>query len=92
MFPFSITKPANSMKEVTLSSLTPGEHGKIARVATVTANVRQRLLEMGLIKGTSIQFVRSAPMGDPIEVKIKGYRLSLRRVEADSVFVVKDLK
>ena len=37
------------MKEVTLSSLTPGEHGTIARVAKVAANVRQRLLEMGLI-------------------------------------------
>ncbi|MBI5471468.1 MAG: ferrous iron transport protein A [Ignavibacteriae bacterium] len=79
------------MKEVSLSSLSPGERGKIARVAT-QASVRQRLLEMGLVKGTPVEFVRSAPMGDPIEVSVKGYRLSLRRVEAQSVFVVKETK
>ena len=78
--------------EVTLTTLVPGERGKIARLTTSASNVRQRLLEMGLTKGTHIEIVRYAPMGDPIEVKVKGYRLSLRREEAESVVVHKDGK
>jgi Fe2+ transport system protein FeoA len=77
------------MNEVTLNTLTPGERGTIARITNAASNVRQRLLEMGLVKGTSIELVRYAPMGDPIEVKVKGYRLSLRKVEAASVIVHK---
>jgi Fe2+ transport system protein FeoA len=42
---------------------------------------------MGLVKGTEIVMVRKAPLGDPIEFQVKGYNLSLRKVEADNVFV-----
>jgi ferrous iron transport protein A len=75
------------MTETTLNTLEPGQRGTIARIATSLANVRQRLLEMGLTKGTAIELVRFAPMGDPIEVKVKGYRLSLRREEAETVII-----
>lgn len=75
------------MTETTLNTLEPGQRGRIARIATSLANVRQRLLEMGLTKGTTIELVRFAPMGDPIEVKVKGYRLSLRREEAETVII-----
>lgn len=75
------------MIEITLNSMAPGERGTVARISAMTPNVRQRLMEMGLIKGTTIELVRYAPMGDPIEVKIKGYRLSLRREEAESVII-----
>lgn len=78
------------MSETPLSRLMPGDHGTIVRIATTKAKVRTRLMEMGLTKGTSIELVRFAPMGDPIEVKVKGYRLSLRREEAESVFVHKN--
>ena len=44
-----------------------------------------RLREMGLLPGTSITLVRSAPMGDPIEIKVRGYSLSLRKSEAAQV-------
>ncbi len=78
------------MSEVTLNSLQPGERGTIARLTTTAVNVRRRLLEMGLIKGTPVEMIRFAPMGDPIEVRIKGYRLSIRREEAESVLVTRD--
>ena len=78
------------MNEVTLNTMTPGERGTIVRITTKTSSVRQRLMEMGLTKGTSIELVRYAPMGDPIEVRVKGYRLSLRRLEAETVLVHKD--
>jgi ferrous iron transport protein A len=42
---------------------------------------------MGLIRGTTVQFVRVAPLGDPIEIRVRGYHLSLRRQEAEAIFV-----
>lgn len=78
------------MSEVTLNTLQPGERGTISRLTTAAVNVRRRLLEMGLIKGTTVEMIRFAPMGDPIEVRVKGYRLSIRREEAESVFVTRD--
>ena len=78
------------MPTVSLNTLLPGERGTVQRINTTLTNVRQRLLEMGLIKGTSIELVRFAPMGDPIEVRIRGYRLSLRKLEAEAVIVRKD--
>ena len=48
---------------------------------------RGRLLEMGLLVGTPIQLVRFAPMGDPVEIKIRGYHLTLRRHEAENIWV-----
>jgi ferrous iron transport protein A len=46
-----------------------------------------RLREMGLLPGTPVTLVRTAPMGDPIEIKVRGYHLTLRRTEADQVLV-----
>ena len=78
------------MKTLSLDRLRPGDRAIIEQVARGQAGVRQRLLEMGLYKGTPVEFVRSAPMGDPIEVRIKGTRLSLRRAEAKAIMVKKD--
>jgi Fe2+ transport system protein FeoA len=47
----------------------------------------QRLLEMGIIRGTTIEVIRFAPMGDPIDIKIRGYHLSLRREEAEGIIL-----
>jgi ferrous iron transport protein A len=44
--------------------------------------LRSRLLEMGLTPGTSVALLRVAPLGDPLEIKVRGYRLSLRRSDA----------
>lgn len=46
-----------------------------------------RLREMGLLVGTSLTLVRAAPLGDPLEIKVRGYRLTLRKSEADHVLV-----
>ena len=78
------------MGEISLSILRPGEHAVIHRIGVTVHNVRQRLLELGLTRGTHVEMIRMAPMGDPIEVMIKGYRLSLRKVEAEAVLVRKE--
>jgi len=64
----------------------------IGAVATVTdvdgdAQLQQRILEMGVLPGTQIKVVRFAPLGDPIEIKVMGYSLTLRKAEARHVKV-----
>ena len=49
-----------------------------------------RLREMGLLTGTRITLVRTAPLGDPIEIKVRGYHLTLRKSEAEHVIVDAD--
>ncbi|KAB2675577.1 MAG: ferrous iron transport protein A [Verrucomicrobia bacterium] len=70
----------------TLSSLAPGTTAVITSIQ-VPVERRARLLEMGLLVGTPVELVRFAPLGDPVELKVRGYHLTLRRHEADLVLV-----
>ncbi|MDQ6630223.1 MAG: ferrous iron transport protein A [Verrucomicrobiota bacterium] len=69
-----------------LTSMQLGSTATVAEIK-IPAHERARLLEMGLLVGTPIQLVRFAPMGDPVEIKVRGYNLSLRRHEAEQIFV-----
>jgi len=69
-----------------LSNLAPGQSGWITHVGGV-AEVRNRLLEMGLTQGTRVELVRVAPLGDPVELQVRGYRLSVRKSEASRVTI-----
>lgn len=69
-----------------LSSLPPGAKA-VVREIQIPVQHRARLLEMGLLVGTLVEIVRFAPLGDPIELKVRGYHLSLRRHEADQILV-----
>lgn len=69
-----------------LSSLTPGTKAVVTEIR-VPVEHRGRLLEMGLLVGTPVELVRFAPLGDPVEIKIRGYNLSLRKHEAEQVLV-----
>jgi ferrous iron transport protein A len=53
----------------------------------VPAEQRGRLLEMGLLVGTPVQLVRFAPLGDPVEIRVRGYNLTLRKHEAEQIWV-----
>lgn len=70
----------------TLKDLSPGRGGKVVRVGGSGA-LRRRLLDMGLVPGAVVEVERVAPLGDPLEVKVKGYHLSLRGEEAALVEV-----
>ncbi len=70
----------------TLDQQRPGFRGRIVRVRG-RGPVRRRLMEMGVTAGTEVEFERIAPLGDPMEVKIRGYHLSLRRSEAANIEV-----
>jgi ferrous iron transport protein A len=69
-----------------LSSLPIGAAGTVSAI-NVPAEDRSRLLEMGVLVGTPVELVRFAPMGDPVEIKVRGYHLTLRRSEAEQILV-----
>jgi Fe2+ transport system protein FeoA len=71
---------------IPLSELKPGQKGQIEKVAGDGA-VKRRIRDMGVTTGSLVEVVRVAPMGDPIDVKIKGYHLSLRKQEAADIQV-----
>lgn len=72
------------MASTSLDNLDEGEQGRITGLTGAT-DLRRRLMEMGLIPGTLLRVVRFAPLGDPIDIEVRGYHLSLRKQEARQV-------
>lgn len=66
-----------------LSRMKIGSAGRICRLKVGEQAYRKRLIAMGLIPGTEFHVSRVAPLGDPVEIKIRGFLLSLRREEAN---------
>ena len=60
-----------------------------ARVTAIDGSgvIARRLMEMGVVPGTSVSVVKAAPLGDPIEIRVRGYNLALRRAEAHGISV-----
>ena len=69
-----------------LAELDPGDEGVVAAVDDADA-LGRRLLDLGLLPDTPIRVVRRAPLGDPIELSLRGYHLCLRRADAARVLV-----
>lgn len=63
--------------------LKPGESAEIVGYEGSDPIYRSKLLTMGLTKGTEIKILKVAPLGDPVEILVRGYSLSLRKAEAD---------
>lgn len=63
--------------------------GTQATVVAVNGNnqITKRLMEMGIVPGVSVRIVKSAPFGDPLEIRVRGYSLAMRKSEADSIEV-----
>ena len=69
-----------------LASLQVGSAAIVSEIKVPPEN-RGRLLEMGLLVGTPVELVRFAPLGDPVEIKVRGYHLTLRNHEAEQIWV-----
>jgi ferrous iron transport protein A len=69
-----------------LTSVNLGAKATVTEIK-VPASGRARLMEMGLLVGTPVELVRFAPLGDPVEIKVRGYNLTLRKSEADQILV-----
>ena len=71
---------------MTLDDIEVGESCTVEYIGE-TGEMRRRLLDMGITKNTEISVVRQAPLGDPIDVRLRGYNLSLRRADAACIEV-----
>lgn len=74
------------MAKKTLKNMRPGESAKIVEINAQGA-LKRRLMDMGLTRGSLVTFRKVAPLGDPIELTIRGYELSIRKNEAEYVVV-----
>jgi Fe2+ transport system protein FeoA len=73
-----------------LSQALPGEQVRITSVSKTLKATRQRLLDMGVTRGARVLVRRVAPLGDPIEIELKGYHLAIRKSEASIIQVEQD--
>jgi ferrous iron transport protein A len=74
---------------LTLGELKTGDRGRVIGFGQSEKGYRTKLLTMGFVKGTEFTVARMAPLGDPVELEIRGYNLSLRKDEASAVLVEK---
>ncbi len=77
------------MENITLDKLPTGRPATIKKVGGEGA-LRLRLLDMGLIPKTKVKIVKVAPMGDPIEITVRGYELTLRKEDAALIDVTQE--
>lgn len=69
-----------------LAKLSIGKEAKVTRINGNNA-VTRRLMEMGVVPGVSVKIVKTAPFGDPIEIRVRGYSLAMRKNEAETIEV-----
>lgn len=67
-----------------LNEYSPGEKGVVVRI-DADGKIRRRLFDMGITPGANITMKKTAPLGDPIEITVRGYELSLRKSEAETI-------
>ncbi len=72
--------------EKPLSKLRPGHKGIVTKI-NCTGSVKQRLIDMGITPGVKLAVVKAAPLGDPIQIHLRGYALSIRRQDAAQISV-----
>ncbi|MEG1447838.1 MAG: ferrous iron transport protein A [Oscillospiraceae bacterium] len=70
----------------TLKQLKPGESGTVIALKSEGA-VKRRLIDMGITPGTEVYIRKVAPLGDPIEINLRGYELSIRKDDADNIII-----
>lgn len=69
-----------------LSELKPGQEATVVELRGEDETI-ERLMEMGVVEGSPLKVIRFAPLGDPVEIAIRGYHLTLRKTEAAGVIV-----
>ena len=70
-----------------LSSLEPNQAAKVKRIASTDTVLTRKLLSMGILKGEMVMATKKSVLGDPIEITVRGYNLSLRKDEAERIIV-----
>jgi ferrous iron transport protein A len=71
----------------TLKNIKPGATVRVTKVGGESRPVKRRIMEMGITKGVEVYVRKVAPLGDPVEVTVRGYELSLRKADAELIEV-----
>ncbi len=71
---------------MTLKDLNPGQEGTVISIGQ-KGPMKRRIMDMGVTPGIKVKVIKVAPLGDPIEINIRGYELSLRKAEAENIVV-----
>jgi ferrous iron transport protein A len=82
----SLSKPDESASILSLDKLARGVEARVVSINGANA-VARRLMEMGVVPGVPVRMIKAAPLGDPIEIRVRGYNLALRRAEAQSISI-----
>lgn len=77
------------MVSIRLADLRIGDTAQVVGYSESHASYRMKLLALGLTRNVTIKLIKAAPLGDPIEIEVRGYRLSLRKAEAQSLLLRK---
>ena len=72
---------------MTLDKLAVGKSASVKLVDCKSPELKQHMLDMGLTPGTAIKLIKTAPMGDPMEIRIRGYELTVRKEEAAQIVI-----
>lgn len=75
-------------KRETLADLPIGINAKVVSIEENGA-ISKRLMEMGVVPGVSVRVIKTAPFGSPLEIRVRGYNLALRRSEAETIEIIK---
>lgn len=71
---------------MTLKEMKPGQSGQVVSIGE-SGPLKRRIMDMGITPGVEVQVVKVAPLGDPVEIRVRGYELSLRKEEAARIQV-----
>jgi ferrous iron transport protein A len=85
----TIPRPSSALLPASDLSLAGLSLGVQARVLAIKGHgaIARRLMEMGIVPGAPVRVIKRAPLGDPIEIRVRGYHLALRRTEAQTILV-----
>ena len=74
---------------IKLSELKMGESGRVVSLTGISVDIRKKLMAMGLLPNTTVTLVRSAPLGDPLQLKVREVNIAMRKKMAESIEVEK---
>lgn len=83
----SLNSHPDAVDELSLANLPIGAKARVLAV-NGSGQIARRLMEMGVVPGAPVRVVKAAPLGDPLEVRVRNYHLALRRNEAQTISVV----
>ncbi|MGE4373547.1 MAG: ferrous iron transport protein A [Xanthobacter sp.] len=83
----TVQQPVTSA--IAISALKPGDRARIVGLGRSRPEYRQKLMSMGLTPGATFEVTRMAPLGDPVEIRVRGFSLTLRKDEAEMIAVEK---